>query len=88
MTREFSTFNLITDAELPIDLNNFYKHDIIIVDNTNPLNTVRIYKKELSLAIAQGLIYGTENGVKESIQIILENRLYWIKKIQEICNIN
>lgn len=83
MKREFDTFILVTNLAKPVTMDNFYKHSISIYDTKDTLIEV-IKKEELSLSLAQDLIYGDEKQVKNAIKIIINNRLFWIDRLKAL----
>lgn len=83
MKREFDTFVLVTNLTKPVNIDNFYKYSISIYDTKDTLIEV-IKKEELSLSLAQDLIYGGEKQVKNAIKTIIDNRLYWIDRLKAL----
>lgn len=83
MERKFKSFTIYSALTGPVTVDNFYKHPINIYDAENNLIEV-IKKEELSLSLAQDLIYGGEKQVKNAIKTIIDNRLYWIDRLKAL----
>ena len=83
MERKFKSFTIYSALTGPVTVDNFYKHPINIYDAENNLIEI-IKKEELSLSLAQDLIYGGEKQVKNAIKTIIDNRLYWIDRLKAL----
>lgn len=81
MERKFKSFTIYSALTGPVTVDNFYKHPINIYDAENNLIEI-IRKGELSLDLAKNLFHGDEKQVKQAIKTIVDNRLYWIARLQ------
>lgn len=81
MERRFKSFTIYSALTGPVTVDNFYKYPINIYDTKNNLIDI-IRKGELSLDLAKSLVHGDEKQVKNAIKTIVDNRLYWIARLQ------
>lgn len=87
MERKFKSFTIYSDLKGRVTVDNFYKHSISIYDTKNNLVEV-IRKGELRLDLAKNLVHGDEKQVKQAIKTIVDNRLYWIARLQLLLHDN
>ena len=81
MIRKFTNFQIETKLEKPVTVDNFFRHDIFIYDKEGKYSE-RISKGELSLDIAQDIIYGGESMVINAVKTVINNRLWHIDRLK------
>ncbi len=82
MKVEYSNFSVESAHELPITVENYFQHDMIVYVKGADFGQ-RLYRQELFMDQVEGLLSGDEEKAKQALQSIIYNREYELNELKK-----
>lgn len=82
MKVKYSNFSVESGHELPITVENYFKHDMIVYFKGADFGQ-RLYRQELFMCQVEDLLSGDEDKAKQALTSVINNREYELNELKK-----